>query len=436
VISRVFSILVAAVAVAGAGEAPSTPRTEDYARDIEFLLAELPERAGPIISLKKIDWRAISSEFRESVKAVRTDADHLVLCSRLLARLRDGHAAVVEAKVELPDESKGRRWTGPRVHLVVAGENVLVRAAFGSAAEAGLKIGQLVIRIDGQPAREWLDRRVAELRDRNGYSTDHQALYAACHWGLADWEGTPITFEVRESDGGSRTISVVRRGGPNVAPIGPVFPPKGLKTVGRQSYGRTARGFGYIHLRNVPADLPAQLDTMFEALGEVAGLILDFRGNGGGGCDHREVFGRFLAPGEYWGEYDGRGARTFSGPLVVIVDAGVRSAGETVAGMFKEERRAYVIGDTPTAGMSSQKMRLSLPSELASVYFSVRSNMSRYNGRRGIEGIGIPPHEIVPYDPAELARGIDTEIRRAEDLLEKGFPADEVDYVPPAKRGN
>jgi C-terminal processing protease CtpA/Prc len=425
----------AAVSIAGADESPgSAGAPEVYAKDVEFLLDELPKRAGHLIALKKIDWGKVESEFREAVKSVRTDTDHVVLCTRLLARLRDGHAAVVDAKVKPPDESNGRRWTGPRVHLGVAGAIVFVRAAFGRAADAGLKPGQTVLRIDGRPAREWLERRVAEMRDRTGYSTDHQALYAACHWGLADWEGTPIKFDVCEADGSTRSATITRSGGPNFAPIGPVFPPKELQSLGRQRYGRTAGGFGYIHLRDVPSDLPAQLDTMLDGIGDVPGLILDFRGNGGGGCDHAEVFGRFLAPGAYWGAYEGKGARPFAGPMVVIVDAGVRSAGETLAGLFKEERRAYVIGDTPTAGMSSQKVRLPLPSGLCGVYFSVRSNMGRYNERHGIEGIGIPPFEVVPYDPAELAGGRDTLIRRAEELLEKGFPGDEVDYVPPSKR--
>ena len=43
----------------------------------------------------------------------------------------------------------------------------------------------------------------------------------------------------------------------------------------------------------------------------------------------------------------------------------------------------------------------------------------------------MPPHEIVPYDAKELAAGIDTQIRRAEELLTKGFPEYTVDYVPP-----
>jgi C-terminal processing protease CtpA/Prc len=170
---------------------------------------------------------------------------------------------------------------------------------------------------------------------------------------------------------------------------------------------------------------------MLATIGDAPGLILDMRANGGGGCDHEAVFGRFVPAGKYWGRYQSKGERPFIGPMVVIVDAGVASAGETVAGMFKEDGRAYMIGDAPTAGMSSSKTTLALPSGLFSAYFSVFSNKARFNRGRGIEGVGVPPHEVVPYDPKELAAGIDTQIRRAEELLTKGFPADVVDYEPP-----
>jgi hypothetical protein len=84
--------------------------------------------------------------------------------------------------------------------------------------------------------------------------------------------------------------------------------------------------------------------------------------------------------------------------------------------------------------MSSSKQTLRLPSGLFSAYFSVFSNKARFNGGRGIEGVGVPPHEIVNYDPVDLAAGVDTQIRRAEELLTKGFPAGVVAYVPPKRK--
>ncbi|HUF62424.1 MAG TPA: S41 family peptidase [Verrucomicrobiales bacterium] len=187
---------------------------------------------------------------------------------------------------------------------------------------------------------------------------------------------------------------------------------------------------GYIHLRDVPGDLPEQLDHMLQEIGDVPGLILDCRANGGGGCDHDAVFGRFLPKGERWRQYSSAGPAPYPGPMVVIVDAGVRSAGETIAGQFKEDGRAWMIGDAPTAGSSSSKDRLEVPSGLFKVFYSVASNKARFNGGKGIEGLGVPPNQVTPYSPADLLGGVDTQIRIAEEILKAGLPADNVPYQP------
>jgi hypothetical protein len=310
------------------------------------------------------------------------------------------------------------------------GKRVVVGQAFDEASALGVEVGTEVVSVDRVPAFEWMTKTAADSRDTDPFSTDHAALYAAGHWGLATWEGTPVSFVFL--DGADRkSVTITRNGGPNFAPSGPVHPPKGLEAVGRQAYGKTAGGYGYVHLRDVAESLPTQLDAMLEAIGDVPGLVLDCRANGGGGCDHDAVFGRFLAPGARWKKYVGQGTRPFAGPMVVLVDGGVRSAGETVAGMLKEDGRAYMIGPEPTAGMSSQKETVEVPSKRLTVRVSVSSNMGRFNGGRGIEGIGVPPTEVVAYDPAELRRGIDTQIRRAEELLSQGFPKGSVDYQPP-----
>jgi C-terminal processing protease CtpA/Prc len=290
-----------------------------------------------------------------------------------------------------------------------------------------------VLKVEGQPAAKWLDRRAEELSDLCCFSTTQGALYFACQGGLGGAAGSTLELELRHPvTKKTKKVTLTRNNGGLVAAGPAVFPP-GLQAIGRNSYGKLASGFGYIHLRDVPQTLPEDLDKMLEALADPPGLVLDCRANGGGGCDHDAVFGRFVPKGatlEFEKVYASAGPRPFKGPVVVIVDAGVVSAGETVSGMLKEDGRAYMIGPEPTAGMSSRKTTIALPSGLFQLYVSVGSNKGRFNRGKGIEGIGVAPHEIVPYDPVDLANGIDTEIKRAEELLAKGFPRNAVPYHP------
>ncbi len=408
--------------------APAAGPKEDAA----FALEKLEAKAGLFLKAKGIDWRKVSAEITKAAAAATTTEEHYAVLVRLAARLRDGHASV--RTTEATKDLKGP-WPplekGPGMHWCVAGKRILVKAAWGGAEAAGVEPGMEVVEADGLPARKWLDRRVEELRDTMGFSTAQHAEYFACHWGLAGKAGTPLSLGLRTVDGKSKKATLTRGDGGFVA-RGPAFPPGNLETVGRQSYGRTAKGNAYIHLRDVAADLPAQLDAMLERVGDAPGLVLDGRANGGGGYDEGEVFGRFApaGTGAFGNAFPGRGRRPYAGRVVVIVDAGVRSAGETLLGSFKEDGRGWMIGESATAGMSSSKETLELPSGLFSIVFSVRSNKGRFNGGKGVEGIGVPPHEIVPYEAKDLAAGVDTLIRRAEEILAR-FPEDRVPYRPP-----
>jgi C-terminal processing protease CtpA/Prc len=174
------------------------------------------------------------------------------------------------------------------------------------------------------------------------------------------------------------------------------------------------------------------LDVALPSVVAAPGLVLDFRANSGGGFDHAAFLGRFVPEGEslrFKSTVPSAGPVVYGGPMVVIVNGMTVSAGETGSGQFKEEGRAYVIGESPTAGMSSQKTTIALPSGLFELYVSTHSNKAWYNGGRGLEGVGVIPHEIVELDPEDLANGVDTLIRRAEELLED-YPSKQVLYDP------
>jgi carboxyl-terminal processing protease len=409
------ALLLALLSLAAGGAKPA-------AEDAAFALDHIEKKAGHFFRQKGIDWRKVRAEIgRTAAKADGNQAHYEVLV-RLVARLRDGHAYVKAA-----DSVKDLAWPGPKfekgpgLFFCTSGSKVLVKNSWAGAEAGGVSAGMEVLEVDDLPARKWLDRRIEEISDTSSFSTDQQAEYFACHWGLAGEAGSTLKVKCRGLDGRTKQATLTRNNGSFVAQ-GPAFMPGGLQGTGRQAFGRTKAGLGYIHLRDTPQDLPAQVDAMLKGIGDVPGLILDFRANGGGGFDHEAFMGRFVAKGKVLNggggvRYESAGENPFAGPVVVIVDAGVRSAGETASGIFKEDGRARMIGESATAGMSSSKETLELPSGLFSIYFSVAGNKGRFNGGRGIEGIGVVPDPIVPYDPKDLAAGVDTLIQRAEDLL-------------------
>ncbi len=429
---RSFScILVVFVVAQGALAAP---KNEVYRRDVEYALAQIEEKCGHFFKEKKIDWKKVSRQFRKEVQSVKSDQDHLVLLVRLLARLEDGHAAVRPLergkRVRWPNDGSANR-TGPGMFWCRSGKKILVKNSWSAAEKAGIRPGMEILAVNRIPAAKWLAKRVEDLSDKISFSTDHQAFFYACHWGLADAPGTRLRLTVRNAKGrrGAATIVYAKA---NPVPSGPAFPPEGLTSANDIYYGTTKAGWGYIHVRRCPGNLPELTDQALATLGNVPGLILDFRGNSGGGFDHDGFLGRFIPEGKsirFGKRYRSAGPNPYGGPIVVIIDATVRSAGETAAGIFKEDGRGYMIGESPTAGMSSSKTTIPLPSELFELYVSVHSNKKRFNRGRGIEGIGVLPHEEVAFQAKDLAAGVDTLIRRAEAILAK-FPQSRVPYNP------
>ncbi len=404
-----------------------------YEKDVAFLLDEMGKGARDLLKAKGVDWKAVEKEFTAAAKKVKGDEEHVKLCARLVARLKDGHATLMDVAVKMKDEGPVH---GVGLCVCEGGGKVWVKQAVGPAASA-MTAGDEVLTVEGKKAGDWLGEKAKELSDEHGFSTEHAARYAACHWGFSGKDGTSFSFEIdRQVKGKKKVTLTCSREGGDARYVGGVFLPKDLTPLGkRDAYGKLPSGFGYIVLGEVLGELPEEMDKALAGIGDVPGLVLDMRANNGGGTNHEDVFGRFLAPGQKWLQYTGVGSAHFTGPMVVIVDAGTRSTSETVSGMFKEDGRAFMIGATPTAGMSSQKTEIVVPSKMFKVRFSTGSNKERFNGGKGIEGIGVPPNEVVEWDPKALAQGVDPFVQRAEMLLKEGFPKGAVDYAGPKLKG-
>jgi len=416
---------------------PATAPDDVYKEDMAFALDQLEEQCGHFFKLKEIEWKKVRKEMTKEVKRVKDDAAYHALMWRLLARLEDGHAAVKPGKngeqLPWPEELQAQKYS-PGVAFCKVGKKLYVRDVRSAAEEVGLAPGMEVLKVDDLAAAKWVDAHVAELRDAWSYSTDQHALFHALCLGMAKEQGARLKIEYKDL-GGKKKKRTITVGKSKNFHFGVPFPDESMKKSGETLfYGKTKRGYGYMHIRWVKGTLLEDVDRALAELGDVPGLILDFRGNSGGGIDHDALEARFIPTGKELprmarSPLASQGPNPYGGKMVVIVNGTVVSAGETTSGMFKEDGRAYMIGESATAGMSSQKTTIELPSGKCSLYVSIGSNRSSFNGGRGIEGIGVPPDEIVEFDPDELKEKVDTLIRRAEDILDD-FPQKKVRYDP------
>jgi C-terminal processing protease CtpA/Prc len=172
---------------------------------------------------------------------------------------------------------------------------------------------------------------------------------------------------------------------------------------------RLADDIGYLVLPSLGGlSVPRQVEDAVAGLGQIRGLILDLRGNGGGdGTIAVEVAARFLPRGSEVCVYlTRRGpqrqvttwapSRRPQVPLVVLVDGETASAAELLAVALRDQAGATLVGRR-TAGKGVGQKALLLPdgSGLSLTRF-------RLQGPSGAvwDGVGLPPSVPVPVAPA------------------------------------
>jgi len=112
-----------------------------------------------------------------------------------------------------------------------------------------------------------------------------------------------------------------------------------------------------------------------------------------------------------WGA--GGSDQIYKGPVVILIDESVRSAGEVFALGFQENGRATIIG-VQSCGCVADRESKKVKGGGVLVY----SHLAYLSGKgRKLEGNGIMPDEMVPLTIAALAQGRDEMLEEAERTL-------------------
>jgi carboxyl-terminal processing protease len=368
-------------------------------------------------SLHGLDWQAEREKFRPLAADARSAAEFYATLRRMLGQLRDAHTRVY-APLERSE------WQRPRFISVglsvreVAGQPVVFAVERGSDAErAGLRPGDLVTRIDNEPALDVLARR---LSDRSGAST----LSAARIREIAMlFDGAPdsiVRVGWMDADGRERFASLRREWSKRDATLRVRRVGGGYAVVEFEAFTQT-----------ITIDLMRALAGKLRGL---RGLVIDLRNNGGGEAEAMtEVASAFLPAGKNLGRFTDRAGRIsfepqtraamlmaadsitpFHAPVVILTSERTSSAAEIFVAAIKEARRAAIMG-TPTCGcVLAIRRRHILPDggelDVSEMDYRTASGVR-------LEGVGVAPDEKVPIETKDLRAGRDRALERAIQFL-------------------
>ena len=377
------------------------------------------------------DLATIESAHRAYLESALSSEDRAAFSRasmRFLATFRNGHTFFVD----LPLARQG--GTLPFSARAV-GDRWVVTA---SRTEA-LRAGDVLETIDGRPFEEFF----RELRPLLSASTEQWArrvLFMRLPAVAPYAQLFPERFTLGLADG--RSVAVDRRSLPGVqlgATEGRWLEP------GRLAYIRVPSFF--------EPRFEKQAVELVREYGKAPALIVDVRGNSGGGTPQELTKRLMNRPHRWWTEstpaslpyfqlraaegswqYQPFGrpellwrgstsepvADAYQGRLALLVDAGCFSACEDFAMPFKDNGRAVVVGET-TGGSTGQPYMLDLGDGMQAIVGAKRE-MFPDGGR--FEGVGIQPDVEVSPTVDDLRGGRDAVLEAArERLLEDETPA-------------
>ena len=290
------------------------------------------------------------------------------------------------------------------------------------ALDAGIMAGDIVLAIEGKTT---FDRPVDECINQ-----------------LLGEPGTPVNIRVRHLDGTEKDLSIVRR---QIV----TRTVKGVRRSGEQwDYWLDERKrIGYIRINQFVEGTFDELRAAIAVLlqGDLRGLVLDVRGNPGGGLGSAiETADLFLREGTIV-SVRGRTRRSQTWrarkegtlpdfPMIIMTNRHSASAAEILAGALQENGRAKVIG-ARTFGKGSVQEVHELPYDKGTLkmtsghyYLPSGRNISRSDGNP-VWGVDPDPGFVVPMSDEKFRNSILA--RRRYGVIRPGAAAETGDFADP-----
>jgi C-terminal processing protease CtpA/Prc len=335
--------------------------------------------------LKGVDWTGAVERASAELARAPSPVDRDAAYDRLLAVLSDSHTFRVPVG-RLPE----RHWGTVGLRIGQDGDGYAVKGVIpgGAADRAGLAVGDRVLEVDG---RKYGAERV-NFRD----------LFFV----FEGAPGSPVAVTWQRDGAPPRTDRLTRT---------PEEPGDTLVWKSARVLRRDGKAYGYAHLWGMSADTALAIVDMLldreetgrvrpelSGWGGIEGFLLDARGNSGGYDPN--VLTTFLrgmwSAGDYY--LISREGRRLAPPVyrplpvVLLVNSGTVSSGESLALKFRAHAIGRIVGET-TAGMASGGAAAQKLSDGSMLWYSARA-IEGLDGR-SYEGRGVAPDVAVSDRP-------------------------------------
>jgi C-terminal processing protease CtpA/Prc len=365
------------------------------------------EWLSPYRLLMDGEWdEALRAGLRECA-AADTPAEYHQAVLRMLARTDDTHSMAFSPLIDA-------FWgpAAPSVTVRYIESRPVVTAVWGSAVSAGLAIGDVIVRVDGQPASE----RMELLSRHLAASTPQSRHRDAADRLLRGASRTIATVVVERGGGSTRDVSLARED-PSAMPSAPAS---------GSAVERLAGNLGYVDLRQLQNQ---QVDAAFDTLRDTRAIIFDMRGYPQGTAlrlvSHLTAERTVNGPRSWLPlaiDPQGRGvhetlmvfdarpaAKRYAGRSVMLIDERTQSQSEFLAQMVREAHQTVFIGGA-TAGANGNASNFFVP---GGIWVVMSGDGIANRDGTPLQRVGLKPDITVLPTIAGVRAGRDEVLERA-----------------------